>query len=105
MGQGSRDASAVLVAITDAARQALHMLRDGSTFQWSTVVLLVFVFYVYANEVERKRWDIVLAGLAFWLMDWVNEIVNSLVLHFSDRAPLWTVTGDTSYLILVGLTI
>ena len=81
------------------------MLRDASTFKWYTVALLAFVFYVYANEVERKRWDIVLAGLAFWLMDWANEIVNSLVLHFSDRAPLWTVTGDTSYLILIGLTI
>lgn len=45
------------------------------------------------------------AGLAFWLADWVNEIANSLVLHFTDRAALWTVTGDTSYLILIGLTI
>jgi hypothetical protein len=47
----------------------------------------------------------VFAGLAFWLADWVNEIANSLVLHFTDRAALWTVTGDTSYLILIGLTI
>jgi hypothetical protein len=47
----------------------------------------------------------VFAGLAFWLADWVNEIANSLVLQFTDRAALWTVTGDTSYLILIGLTI
>ncbi len=45
------------------------------------------------------------AGLAFWLADWVNEIANSLILHFTGRAALWTVTGDTSYLILIGLTI
>ena len=63
------------------------------------------MLYVYAIEVERRRWDIVLAGLAFWLVDWVNEIVNALILHFSDKAPLWAVTGDTSYLILIGLTI
>ena len=61
--------------------------------------------YVYAVEVERRRYDIVFAGLALWLADWVNEIANSLVLHFTDRAAVWTVTGDTSYLILIGLTI
>ena len=61
--------------------------------------------YVYAVEVERRRWDIILAGLAFWLMDWFNELVNSAIFHASDRAPLWTVTGDTSFLILIGLNI
>jgi hypothetical protein len=94
-----------VLAVTDAAREALEILRDGSTFQWSTVVFLAFVFYVYAVEVERRRWDIVLAGLAFWLMDWFNELANSAIFHASDRAPLWTVTGDTSYLILIGLSI
>ena len=93
------------LAVTDFTREAQGILRDGSTFEWSTVVLLAFVFYVYSVEVERRRYDIVLAGLAFWLMDCFNEVVNSLVLHFSDRAALWTVTGDTSYLILIGLTI
>lgn len=92
-------------AITDAAREALEILRDGSMFEWSTVTLLGLVVYVYSVEVERRRWDIVLAGLAFWAMDWFNELVNSAVLHISDRAPLWTVTGDTSYLILIGLNI
>jgi len=38
-------------------------------------------------------------------MDWFNELANSAILHAGDRAPLWTVTGDTSYLILIGLTI
>src|SRR4029079_6332853 len=52
-----------------------------------------------------RRWDIILAGLAFWFMDWFNELVNSLIFHASDRAPLWVVTGDTSYLILIGLGI
>lgn len=80
-------------------------MRDPSTFKWYTVALLAFVMYVYAQEVERRRFDIVFAGIALWLADWVNEIANSLVLHFTDRAALWTVTGDTSYLILIGLTI
>src|SRR4051794_30180870 len=91
--------------VTDFTREALNMLRDASTFKWYVVALVGLVFYVYAVEVERRRWDIVLAGLAFWLMDWINEIVNALVLHFTDRAAIWTVTGDTAYLILIGLTI
>ena len=94
-----------LIAVTDATRQAQRILRDGSHFEWSTVALLGFALYVYAVEVERRRWDIVLAGLAFWLADWLNEIANSVVLHAGDRAALWTVTGQTSYLILIGLTV
>jgi hypothetical protein len=92
-------------AVTDFTREAQDLLRDPSQFKWYVVTLLVFVLYVYAVEIERGRWDIVLAGIAFWLADWVNEIVNALVLHFSDRAALWTVTGDTAYLILIGLTV
>jgi hypothetical protein len=95
----------VLSAVTEFTRQAERLLRDGSTFEWSTVPLLGFAVYVYAVEIERRRFDIVLAGLALWLMDWFNELVNSAVLHISDRAALWTVTGHTSYLILIGLTI
>jgi hypothetical protein len=94
-----------LPAVTDFTREAQRLLRDPDQFKWYTVTLLAFAVYAYSVEVERRRWDIVLAGLALWLMDWFNEIVNALVLHFSDRAALWTVTGDTSYLILIGLTI
>jgi hypothetical protein len=94
-----------LAAVTDAVEEAQELLRDGATWDWSTVALLGLCLYVYAVEIERRRFDIVLAGVAFWLMDWFNELANSAVLHASDRAPLWTVTGDTSYLILIGLTV
>jgi hypothetical protein len=93
------------LAAVQYVHDAERLLRDSSQFKWYTVTLLVLVMYVYAVEVERRRWDIVLAGLAFWLADWFNEIVNALILHFSDRAPLWAVTGSTSYLILIGLCI
>jgi hypothetical protein len=93
------------LAVVDYVRDAERILRDSSQFKWYTVTLLVLVMYVYAVEVERRRWDIVCAGLAFWLADWFNEIANALVLHFSHRAPLWAVTGSTSYLILIGLCI
>ena len=95
----------MMTAVTDFTREAERLLRDPDQFKWYTVTLIAFVLYVYSVEVERRRWDIVLAGVALWLVDWFNEVVNALVLHLSDRAALWTVTGDTSYLILIGLTI
>lgn len=94
-----------MLGVTDFTLEAQELLRDADQFKWYVVTLLVLVMYVYAVEIERRRWDIVLAGLAFWLADWINEIANALVLHFTDRAALWTTTGDTGYLILIGLTI
>jgi hypothetical protein len=96
---------ALPAAVPDFVREAERLLRDSGNFHWSTVTLLGLVVYVYAVEVERRRVDIVLAGLAFWLMDWFNELANSAIYHASGEAPLWTVTGHTSYVILIGLTI
>lgn len=90
---------------TEAAERALSILRDGSQFQWYVIPLFAFVVYVYAVEVERKNWDLVFAGLAFWGMDWFNEIWNSLVFHFNGTAPVWGAPGQTAYLILIGLNI
>jgi hypothetical protein len=95
----------MMLAVTDATRAAEAILRDPTQFQWSTLAFIGLASYVYSVEVERRRWDIILAGLAFWLMDWFNEIMNSVILHASGRSALWTVTGHTSYLILIGLTI
>ena len=90
---------------TDFTLQAQELLRDPSQFKWYAVTLLVLVFLVYGNEIERGRLDIVAAGLAFWLADWFNEIVNALVLQASDRAALWTATGPTAYQFLIGLNV
>ena len=91
--------------MTDASRQALDHLRDASAVTWMIVPLLAITIYVYAVEVERRNWNLVFAGLAFWGMDWLNEIANSLILHFSGRSALWTAPGQSSYLILVGLNV
>jgi hypothetical protein len=91
--------------LTESAMKALEILRDPGQFKWYVIPLLAFVFYVYVNETEKKNWSLVLAGLAFWGMDWFNEIWNSLVLHFTNYAPVWGAPGDTAFLILVGLNI
>lgn len=90
---------------TEAALEALAILRDGSLFQWYVITLFAFVVYVYAVEVERGNWDMIFAGLAFWGMDWFNEIWNGLVFHFTQYAPVWSAPGKTAYLILIGLNI
>lgn len=91
--------------MTENAQQALSILRDLGQFKWYVIPLLAFVFYVYVQETEKRNWSLVLAGLAFWGMDWFNEIWNSLVMHFTGYAPVWGAPGETAYLILVGLNI
>jgi len=91
--------------MTQAASQALNILRDGSLFQWYVITLFALTVYVYAVEVERQNWNLVFAGLAFWGMDWFNEIWNGLVFHFTQYAPVWSAPGKTAFLILIGLNI
>ncbi len=92
--------------MTESAARALALLRDGSHFQWYIIPLFALVVYVYANELERKNWSLILAGLAFWGMDWFNEIWNGLVFHFTGYAPVWGTPGNGSaFVILIGLNI
>jgi hypothetical protein len=91
--------------MTDFAKQALEILRDGSQFQWYVIPLLAIVVYIYVTEVEKRNWNLVFAGLAFWGMDWINEVINSIFFHLNGRAPFWGAPGDTAYLILIGLNI
>jgi hypothetical protein len=90
---------------TEAAAAASRILRDGSQFQWYVIPLLAIALYVYAVEIERRNWSVVLAGLALWGMDWFNETWNALVFHFTGYAPVWGAPGDTAFLILVGLNV
>src|SRR3989440_10307789 len=94
-----------LAVHTEATRQAERLVRDPHLFKWYAVALLALVIYAYANEVERRRFDIVAAGLAIWFADWFNEIVNALVLKASGTAPLWATTGPTAYQFMVGLNV
>src|SRR5919204_6818022 len=94
-----------LATRTRATLEAERLVRDPSLFKWYAVALLAFVVYAYSVEVERGRLDVVAAGLAVWLADWFNEIVNALVLKASGTAPLWASTGPTTYQFLVGLNV
>jgi hypothetical protein len=91
--------------MSDYSVQILSILRNGNNFQWYVIPLLSFVFYVYTVEIEKRNWNLVLAALAFWGMDWFNEIWNALVLHFTQFAPVWGTPGNSAFVILAGLNI
>lgn len=91
--------------MTEASKSALAILRDPGQFQWYLVPIFVIVVYIYAVEVEKRNWSLVLAGLAFWGMDWFNEIWNGLILHFTRHSALWTTPGKSSFVIFVGLNL
>ena len=86
----------------EVTQAALSILRSGHPFQWYVVTLLALVVYVYANEISKKNWKPVAAGLALYMVHWFVEIVNGLIQHFSGHA-LWTVPGGTAFLLLVGV--
>jgi hypothetical protein len=91
--------------VSEASARSLAMLRDTSHVSWMVIPMLLVVLYVYFQEIDRGHYARVLAGLAFWGMDWFNEIWNGLVFHFSGHAPVWGIAGDTSLLLLMGLNI
>jgi hypothetical protein len=86
----------------EATAQALQILRNGSTFQWYVIPMLAFVVYVYFNEIAKKNWKGVAAGLSLYMVHWFCEIVNGLIQHFSGHA-LWTVPTGTAFLLLIGV--
>ena len=90
---------------TESSQQALSILRDPSQFQWYVIPFLAIVFYIYFVEIEKKNWDAVFAGLTVWGLDWLFEIINALIFHGTQKAPLWGAPGQTAYLLLIGLNI
>ncbi len=86
----------------ELTQKALEILRNPETFQWYFIPLLAFVVYIYFNEISKKNWNAVAAGLSLYMVHWLYEIANALIQHFSGHA-LWTVPEGTSYLLLVGV--
>jgi hypothetical protein len=86
----------------EVTQQALSILRSGEQFQWYVITLFALVIYVYFNEISKKNWNGIAAGLALYMVHWFVEIVNALIQHFSGHA-LWTAPTGTAFLILIGV--
>lgn len=91
--------------MTPDAAQAMTLVRDSSHFGWYVIPLFLIVLYLYADQIAERRWNVVLGALAFWLMDWINEIWNALLFHFNQTAPAWATPNDSAYVLLIGLNI
>ncbi len=89
----------------DFTTEGLRLLRDPTQFSWNAVTLFGLAIYVYSVEIEKRNWNTVFAGLAFWSADWINEAVNGVILHSTGKAALWTTTGRSSLQILIGLNL
>jgi hypothetical protein len=92
--------------MTESARQALVGLRDWTTLQWYVIPLLVLLMLIYANETREARrtgnWDCVVAGLALFCADFVNESINGWIFALSGYSALWLAPGPTALRTLVG---
>jgi hypothetical protein len=86
----------------ELTQKALSILRNPSTFEWYFIPLLAFVVYIYFNEISKKNWRCIAAGLSLYMVHWLYEIGNALIQHFSGHA-LWTVPEGTCYLLLIGV--
>lgn len=86
----------------ELTQKALEILRNPATFEWYFIPLLAVVVYIYFNEISKKNWKGIAAGLSLYAVHWFFEIVNALIQHYSGHA-LWTVPCGTSYLLLIGV--
>ncbi|MEE9935984.1 MAG: hypothetical protein K4445_09725 [Deltaproteobacteria bacterium] len=88
----------------ELTQQALGILRSPDCFAWHVIPLLALVVYVYTNEISKKNWKGIAAGLSLYVVHWFYEIVNALIQYGSGHA-LWTVPAGTAFLILIGVGI
>ncbi len=87
-----------------AADRALEAIRSVSNFNWTFIVLLALVVYIYATELSRKNYRVVVAGLALYMVHWLYEITNAVICAITGYA-LWTVSPEsTSFILLIGVS-
>lgn len=94
-----------LTVYTESATEAVRHLRSASHFEWYLIPILAFVIYVYVAELEKRNYDAVMAGAFFFGIELLWEMFNALVLRITDSAAMWMATGNTAYLVFVGLTV
>ena len=87
----------------ELTQTALELLRNPNQFHWSLITMLALVMYVYFNEISKRNWNGVAAGLSLYMVHWFFEILNALIQHYSGHA-LWTVPAGTGFLLLVGVS-
>lgn len=88
-----------------SAEQAYLILRSTEYFQWYVVPLLIILLLFYSIEVRKKNWNRVVLALGFFAGEFIWEMTNALICHFSGYSGLWVTPGNTAFLVLIGLNI
>lgn len=88
----------------EATDAALSILRNPANFNFYVIFLMVAVLYIYFNEMNKKNWKGIAAGMMLYMIHWFVEIINAVIQFFSGHA-LWTIPQGTAYLVLIGLGI
>jgi hypothetical protein len=90
---------------TENTLNSIAIMRDGSQLSWSVIPMISLVIYAFYLEADKKNWSRVLAALGFLLADLFNELINSIVCHWSGIAPAWGIKAETNYQLLIGWNI
>jgi hypothetical protein len=78
-------------------------VRDTGNFNWTFIVILAVVFYIYWSNIHKKQYDFIYAGLALYGVHWLYEICNAVIGHFAGY-PLWSVSNEsTTFILLIGV--
>jgi hypothetical protein len=94
-GDGSQTAKDLVNAIS---------VRSTANFNWTFIFILAVVFYVYWNEIQKKNYKAVYAGLALYGVHWLYEICNA-VIGYAFGYPLWSVSNaSTTFILLIGVS-
>lgn len=95
--------------MTEATAQALEGLRDLTTIKWYIIPLLLVVFYIYSQEINKAKktgnWDPIFAALTILGLDFLNETWNGWVMALTGYSAFWTVPGPTAFRVFVGWNI
>ncbi len=95
-----------LLVPTPESLEALARLRSFTHTEWYIIPLLAIILYIYGVEMrkakENRDYSAIFAGLALLGNDFINEVWNAYVFHFTDYSAFWTTPGDSTFVILIG---
>lgn len=79
------------------------IVRSNQNFNWTFIFILAVVFCVYWDNIKKKNFRAIEAGLALYGVHWLYEIANAIIAKVSGY-PLWAVTNDsTTFILLIGV--
>ena len=80
------------------------VVRSTENFNWTFIFILAVVFYIYWSNLQKKRYDVIYAGIALYGVHWLYEIFNAIIAK-AFKYPLWAVSNQsTTFILLIGVS-